>query len=76
MTGWGANIIAGGSPGFQNQGLFPYAPAAGSALINAGVPLSSLKAGTAPLSLPQTQVLAPPTARTQDGQIDIGAFEY
>jgi len=76
VTGWGANIIANGSPGFQNQGLYPYTPVAGSALVNAGASLSSLKAGTTPLSLPQAQVLAPPTARKQDGQIDIGAFEY
>ena len=76
VTGWGANIIANGSPGFQNQGPFPYAPAAGSALINAGKSLASLKPGTAPLWLPQAQSLGLPVARTQDGQIDIGAFEY
>ncbi|MDH7973522.1 hypothetical protein QH494_15125 [Sphingomonas sp. AR_OL41] len=76
VTGWAANIVASGSPGFQNQAPFPYTPAAGSALVNGGVSLASLKPGSAPLSLPQTQALGPHVARKQDGQIDIGAFEY
>lgn len=76
VTGWGANIVASGSPGFQSQGQFPYVPTAGSVLVNAGTSLSPLKAGASPLSLPQMLVLGPPMARKQDGQIDIGAFEY
>ncbi|MFA5963388.1 MAG: hypothetical protein WC804_05175 [Sphingomonas sp.] len=76
VTGWAANTIASGSPGFQNQGPFPYAPAAGSALVNGGVSLSQLKAGSSPLWLPQTIALGPEIARKQDGQVDIGAFEY
>jgi hypothetical protein len=76
VTGWGANMIANGSPGFQGQGQYPYTPAAGSALINSGTSLSPLKPGMAPGWLPQTQAMVAPAARKQDAQIDIGAFEY
>jgi hypothetical protein len=76
VTGWAANIIAAGSPLFQNQSQHLYAPAPGSPLIDAGTPLSQLKPGTFPLWLPVTLSPGPYAARTNDGQIDIGAYEY
>jgi hypothetical protein len=76
LTGWAVNIVAGGSPGFQSQGPYRYAPAPGSPLIDAGTSLSSLKPGTAPLWLPPLQSPGPYVARTTDGQIDIGAYEF
>jgi hypothetical protein len=76
VTGWGSNAIANGSPGFENQSQHLYTPAAGSPLINAGAQLSQLNPGLSPLWLPQTQSMGPRMARKQDGQIDIGAYEY
>ncbi|MDB5710263.1 MAG: hypothetical protein JWL96_2333 [Sphingomonas bacterium] len=76
VTGWAANIISAGSPLFQNQSQHLYAPAPGSPLIDAGTSLASLKPGMTPLWLPATQTPALHVARTSDGQIDIGAYEY
>ena len=76
VTGWAANTISAGSPGFLNAAPHLYTPAAGSALINAGTPLAQLKAGTFPLWLPQNPSTWSPMARKNDGQIDVGAYEY
>ena len=76
VTGWAANITGNGAPGFQNQGQHLYTPVAGSALVNAGASLAQLNAGMFPLWQPQAQSPAARVARKQDGQIDIGAYEY
>jgi hypothetical protein len=70
ISGWNTNIGANNQPMFVDEAAHDYRPASGSSLINAGLEPGSFGLAL-PLGIPGITV-----PRKQDGQRDIGAFEF
>lgn len=74
VNGWSSNIGANNLPVFVSELLRDFRPAAGSPLIDSGVPLGTPISSTG--NLPVGVVDSGPGAlRPNDGAIDIGAYE-